>query len=401
LAKATRVHVRERRGTLLFDFIYQGVRCRESTGLRDNPDNRKRCALEAQRIESEIALGEFDYLRRFPHGNQRHHFTTKPTGDISFQEFALNVWLPHMQTKLSESTAKEYERILHARVFPQVGAVSLKNIQPEHLDRLTNHLKGLKGIEGKLSPRRTNIILLRVRQVLDLAFEREYIDKNPHHWISLQEERRPRVDPFSIEERQTFLAHLPEPEHGMRKACPLFWTHYFTVAFDTGMRPSEQMALRWLPDAEQPEKSSYVDFTHKKIFIGQGWVRGKETDLKTSGSYREIDMLPTVERVLRAQREGINGVWVFPNADGGRLNLDNLRHRVWYPTLQRAGLRPRDLYQCRHTFASLMLQAGEDPAWVARMMGHTTTKMLYERYHRFIQHRSRRDGELYLKRLEG
>jgi hypothetical protein len=57
--------------------------------------------------------------------------------------------------------------------------------------------------------------------------------------------------------------------------------------------------------------------------------------------------------------------------------------------------------QCRHTFASLMLQAGEDPAWVARMLGHTTTKMLYERYHRFIQHRTRQDGALYLKRLEG
>jgi len=38
---------------------------------------------------------------------------------------------------------------------------------------------------------------------------------------------------------------------------------------------------------------------------------------------------------------------------------------------------------------------------VARMLGHTTTKMLYERYHRFIQHRTRRDGELYLQRLEG
>jgi integrase len=103
--------------------------------------------------------------------------------------------------------------------------------------------------------------------------------------------------------------------------------------------------------------------------------------------------------VLRAQREGINSVWVSPNAHGGRLNLDNLRHRIWYTTLARAKLRPRDLYQCRHTFASLMLQSGEDPAWVACMMGHTTTKMLYERYHRFIQHRTRRDGELYLKRL--
>ena len=177
--------------------------------------------------------------------------------------------------------------------------------------------------------------------------------------------------------------------------------HYFIVAFDTGMRPSEQMALRWFPETDHPEKSSYVDFAQKKIFIGQGWVRGKETDLKTSGSYREIDMLPTVQQAVEEQQKGVPGLWVFPNADGGRLNLDNLRHRVWYPTLAKAKLRPRDLYQCRHTFASLMLQSGEDPAWVARMMGHTTTKMLYERYHRFIQHRTRRDGELYLKRLNG
>jgi integrase len=181
--------------------------------------------------------------------------------------------------------------------------------------------------------------------------------------------------------------------------CPLFWKHYFTVAFDTGMRPSEQMALRWLPDAAHPERSSYADFAQKKIFIVQGWVRGKETDLKTSGSYREIDMLPTVEQALEAQQQHIASQWIFPNADGGRLNLDNLRHRVWYPTLARAKLRPRDLYQCRHTFASLMLQSGEDPAWVARMLGHTTTKMLYERYNRFIEHRTRRDGALYLERL--
>ena len=60
-------------------------------------------------------------------------------------------------------------------------------------------------------------------------------------------------------------------------------------------------------------------------------------------------------------------------------------------------LRERNLYQTRHTFASLMLQAGEDPAWIARMMGHTTTKMLFERYGRFIQYRTRQDGSAYLE----
>ena len=44
-----------------------------------------------------------------------------------------------------------------------------------------------------------------------------------------------------------------------------------------------------------------------------------------------------------------------------------------------------------------MLQAGEDPAWIARMMGHTTAKMLFERYGQFIQYRTRQDGLAYLQ----
>jgi integrase len=47
-----------------------------------------------------------------------------------------------------------------------------------------------------------------------------------------------------------------------------------------------------------------------------------------------------------------------------------------------------------------MLLSGEDPAWVAKMLGHTTLKMVYERYGKFIQNRNRRDGALYLQQLE-
>src|SRR5436309_10908602 len=54
-----------------------------------------------------------------------------------------------------------------------------------------------------------------------------------------------------------------------------------------------------------------------------------------------------------------------------------MRNRIWNPALARAGLRHRNPYQTRHTFASLMLDQNEDPAWVARMLGHTTLRMLY------------------------
>jgi integrase len=74
------------------------------------------------------------------------------------------------------------------------------------------------------------------------------------------------------------------------------------------------------------------------------------------------------------------------------MEVNNLRNKVWYPALQRAKLRPRTMYQTRHTFASLMLSHGEDPLWIARMLGHTTLQMVFQHYGKFIRNRARKDG---------
>jgi integrase len=90
---------------------------------------------------------------------------------------------------------------------------------------------------------------------------------------------------------------------------------------------------------------------------------------------------------------------VFSNTEGGPLHRDNMRNRVWNEEIKNAGLRHRNPYQTRHTFASLMLEQGAAPAWVSRMLGHTTMKMLYERYGRFIRNRQRQDWIEYERAL--
>jgi hypothetical protein len=52
------------------------------------------------------------------------------------------------------------------------------------------------------------------------------------------------------------------------------------------------------------------------------------------------------------------GRLLFPGAMGGHLNLGNWRKRVWYPALDKAGLKRRPPYQLRHTFATLSLATG-------------------------------------------
>ena len=59
------------------------------------------------------------------------------------------------------------------------------------------------------------------------------------------------------------------------------------------------------------------------------------------------------------------------------------------------------MYQTRHTFATLMLSSGENPNWVAQMMGHTSTEMLFKRYAKFIPNLTRSDGSAFLSFWDG
>ncbi len=65
---------------------------------------------------------------------------------------------------------------------------------------------------------------------------------------------------------------------------------------------------------------------------------------------------------------------------------------MYYPALRRAGLTDRPLYNLRHTFAVFMLEAGENPGWVARQMRHTSAEMLWRRYARWWPQVARSDG---------
>ena len=73
----------------------------------------------------------------------------------------------------------------------------------------------------------------------------------------------------------------------------------------------------------------------------------------------------------------------------------NVTKRVWNPTLTLLGLKHRRPYQTRHTTATLWLAAGENPEWIAKQLGHSTTKMLFEVYSRFVPNLTRQDGSAF------
>ena len=59
--------------------------------------------------------------------------------------------------------------------------------------------------------------------------------------------------------------------------------------------------------------------------------------------------------------------------------------KYWKMAIDKAGIRYRNPYQMRHTFISMMLQFGNNPMIIYRMVGHSNPEVMFRKYARFIK----------------
>ncbi|EZI31879.1 putative integrase [Pantoea agglomerans] len=57
----------------------------------------------------------------------------------------------------------------------------------------------------------------------------------------------------------------------------------------------------------------------------------------------------------------------------------------WNAAIKRAGIRRRNPYHMRHTFACWLLSAGANPSFIANQMGHENAQMVFEIYATWIE----------------
>jgi integrase len=197
---------------------------------------------------------------------------------------------------------------------------------------------------------------------------------------------RPPYEPFSLEEARRFLiaAKTYEPH----------WYPILLCALTTGMRQGELLALR-------PHD---IDFVTGFITVRSSFHRGVYNPPKNH-KIRRIDMNErladvlsrfltwkialaleleherprnerrTKEKVLAEVREK----QLFATLYGGRLH-DHKVYKAFRRTLKKAGLRRIRFHDLRHTFATLLLQQGESPAYVRDQLGHHSIQMTMDFY---------------------
>jgi integrase len=124
--------------------------------------------------------------------------------------------------------------------------------------------------------------------------------------------------------------------------------------------------------------------------IKEALVHGRMKQPKTKAGERKITLHKNAILAAKSQLE-IRTKSPFVLHDPKTLEQwasdQPFRKRIWIPALKKAKVKYRESYQMRHTFASQMLSAGENPTWLASHLGHSDWGMLRKVYGRWlIQH---------------
>ncbi|MCG8427901.1 MAG: site-specific integrase, partial [Chromatiales bacterium] len=153
---------------------------------------------------------------------------------------------------------------------------------------------------------------------------------------------------------------------------------FIQLTFWIGLRISELCALDW----------GDLDWVNKHIFVQRALTQhSQEPETpKTAAGERYVKLLPAALETLKAQKAFtfMEGEEIFrnPRTDKRWTGDMVIRQRMWKQVLLRAGVRYP--YQMRHTYASMMLQAGESVMWVAQQMGHTDWTFTARTYSRWV-----------------
>ncbi len=191
-----------------------------------------------------------------------------------------------------------------------------------------------------------------------------FIQKSPYFAVTLKNAQEAKaIEPFSLEEVKTLIEN----------AQSLRLKAFLTVAFLTGLRTGEQLALMW----------EDIDFSEKKITINKSLNElGNITTPKNKPSVREVDLLEPVGKILTELKasEPENKKFVFISMP----KRSTMFQRAFRALLKALNLKDRKLYTTRHTFASLMLSQGEEAMWVSKTLGHKDLNTTYSTYSHYI-----------------
>lgn len=164
-----------------------------------------------------------------------------------------------------------------------------------------------------------------------------------------------------------------------KEIYPDFYALLATQIF-TGVREGELLALKW----------NDFDFKNRKLKIQRQYTAGElKESLKTSSSYRSIDIFPTLVRILKEHKkqQTLLSEFVFINSVGNLHNPRNLIQRRFEPLLEEmfGDRKYMRFYDLRGTYVDILLAEGLPLKYIQAQVGHSNFLTTMNAYSKLIK----------------
>lgn len=353
--------------TINITFTFKGVKCREPLSNLDvTPKNIKYAERTLGEIHNKIERGTFVYAEYFPRSTRLKIFGNAATGKTI--KMYLDEYIDICETRsLSPSTIGGYKKCSNA--LSSLHILPASELTPAALKQWIQSQKTtLKTIRNQLS---------FLRSSLDEAVTDGVLQINPVSLVTASRYQSNKsdaessyiVDPLSPAEVSALLTSTGNKQ----------WENLFRFAIQTGLRSSELCALRWRD----------IDFVEKTAHVQSASVSGVTKGTKTKAGTRKVELTEEAMIALNEQKpfsfmkDGC--VFEDPKTNKPWASADAIRKKAWVPTLRKAGIRYRNPYQTRHTFATRLISRGVNLFWLAAQMGHKGPEMLFRHYGRYLK----------------
>jgi integrase len=285
----------------------------------------------------------------------------------------LDRWLTDVaKPRLRETTFEGYEWIANKYIKKYLGTMKLSQLQGYQIQKFYNDLQ-----RQGLSPRTVRYSHSVLSSALKQAVRWKMIFQNPCAECDLPKAQHAEMKCYTPAEVRVFLETAKTNKHYV----------LFLLIIQTGMRPEEYLGLQW-KDVDLEEGVLSVRRA-VKIRKGGGFYF---TEPKTNKSRRSIPLSESVVTALKAHRHDqltakmkIRDCYqendlVFATEIGTPLLIENLRLRHFEKIRVEAKLPKIRLYDLRHTTATLLLSAGENPKVVSERLGHASIVLTLDTY---------------------
>lgn len=355
-------------GSLRLRFMWEGTRRSETLPYPASQKGIKAASQLRDQVTSLIKLNLLDhdkYAELFPSS------AVVVGGVPTFGEYA-QLWLDSRE--ITAGTRLNYKSTLNLYWVPHLALVRIDLVTSTLLRRIVAASKWT-------SPAVKRNAMVKLSTILRSAVLDGLISRNPADSIQLPARTRKEVDPFTLDEANAIIAELYAHKHWPSQ----IYAAFFEFMFFTGLRLSEGLALRW-DTFDQAKRTIHVRRTIALGVVEERTKTGRDRFVLLNE--RALHALEFARQYAERRKLGkgqfTESPYIFPPGKNGEyVKQTSDVHHQWRPALKALGVRYRPPYNCRHTYATICLMSGLNPAFIAQQLGHSV-QMLLSTYARWI-----------------